>query len=124
MRFFSALLLVWSVTVAAGDANNADAPKENYDPEEPNWHKNAPRAPGNEAPPGSQSIGTFKTPQATDEEKDSVVLPKHMHCDGDDTAQLCVSRRQHVLHITAGAVWSRWQRLPCHTCVAAGRRAP
>ena len=78
------LVLVLVGLAAAGD----DVPKENYDAEEPNWHKNAPRAPGNDgggAPPGSQSIGSFKTPEVTAEEKDSVVLPHHMHCDGDDT---------------------------------------
>merc|ERR1711935_32755 len=39
---------------------------------------------GDDAPadaPGTQSIGSFKTPDLDQEETDSAVLPKHMHCD-------------------------------------------
>jgi len=89
-RFLVACVVIGYVT-AAGD----DVPTEDYDSEEPNWHKNA-RAPGNEPPPGQQSLGSFKTPQVTSEERDSVVLPQHMHCDGDDTRQLtCSAARNH-----------------------------
>ena len=68
--------LLATLLQAQGDEPTAGMPEE---------FRNAPRASGtgaNGAPPGQQSLGSFKTPQPTAEEQDSTVLPAHMHCDG------------------------------------------
>jgi hypothetical protein len=86
MKSSRALLLLGLLAMMVVDCDGQAAPEQadgrvlsKEDPDEdPNWHKTGTPAP----PPGTQSVGSFKTPTLDSEESDSAVLPKHMHCDG------------------------------------------